>query len=75
MTEITNEYINSHNIDLIFNIIKYKFSLFEKNEKTGENIFDTEEEEEKIATNFFKYIDRKELVELPVSVLYRKQKT
>lgn len=56
LTEITNEYISKHDIDLIFDIIEYKLSLFQAKEKEEEdytNNFDTEEEEKKNCSRFF----------------------
>lgn len=58
LTEITSKYIKEHDLDLIFDIIKYKLSLFEM-------------KEEKLQPIFFKCIKLKELFSLPVPVLYR----
>lgn len=68
LTELTTKYIKKQDIYIVFDMIKYKLSLFEDEKEKHYHI---EEEEEELATNFFKYVNRKEFVDLPISILYR----
>ena len=71
LKEHTIKYITNHDVDLVLSTLLSKNRLNYKNAK--ENNYEIEnmntQEEEIIATNIEKYINKDELVKLPVSVL------
>lgn len=67
LTSLTDDFIKKHGKELIFKSIQYKCKL--QNQTT--NLIDFKKDEEFISLNFFDYINDEQLLNLPISVLYR----
>lgn len=68
---LTEEYIKKHDKTLIFQSIQYKYKLQKQTSNDTIDIKSLENDEKLIATDFFKYVDNKQLLDLPIPVLYR----
>ena len=66
LTWQTNEYIKTHNEDLVFKLIQYKIHLNKEN-----RAIDLANEEIMIASHFFKYVNNSNLAQLPIPNIYR----
>ncbi|KAK8871465.1 hypothetical protein M9Y10_007194 [Tritrichomonas musculus] len=74
LKNLTNDIIEEHRDELIFKIIKYKYSKIRNNENKEKDVkysLDLKMEEEIIAIHFFEYIKQDEFYELPIEFIYR----
>lgn len=71
LISLTEEFIKTHDKNLIFQSIQYKCQLQNKNSNEETNPISLEDDENYIANNFFDYIDNEQLFNLPISILYR----
>ena len=67
LISLTDNFINQHGKTLIFQSLQYKYEL----QKLTTNSVNIENDEEYISLNFFEYINNEQLLNLPISVLYR----
>ena len=79
LTNITNEYIEEHSEELVFQTLLFKIRMkkITENKVNGMNEIDTNNEEKIISKNICKYIEEEEggkeeeMLSLPIPVLYR----
>lgn len=67
----TDQFIQKYGATLIFQSIQYKYKLQQQASNETIDSIDIEKDEEYIATNLFDYIDNEQLLNLPISILYR----
>lgn len=67
----TDQFIQKYGATLIFQSIQYKYQLQQQASNETIDSIDIEKDEEYIATNLFDYIDNEQLLNLPISILYR----
>ena len=71
LISLTDDFIKKYDKTLIFRSIQYKYQLKTKNSSETTNVSSLEKDEEYIASNLFDYINNDQLLDLPISVLYR----
>ena len=71
LISLTDEFIKKYDKTLIFRSVQYKYQLQKQKTNNTTNSVDLASDEEYIAANIFDYINNDQLLNLPISILYR----